>query len=235
MEAHSRRGVDALERAFVILNAFRDASPSLSLAELAKRTGIHKTTILRLGVSLERYGYVTRLADGTFALGGTLYQLGRLYRHTFRLGDAVRPALERLASQTRESASFWIAEGEHRICLCRVESTQSVRDALFREGDRLVLDDGPTSTLLKAFTGAKGRRYDEVRRDSAAVSLGLYRAAVAGIACPAFDADGFAGAVTLTGPRERFDERTTARLSSAARDTAEEISRLLGAPGGNLR
>jgi DNA-binding IclR family transcriptional regulator len=228
MDVRRKRGVDALERAFELLNAFRDGPEALSLAELARRTGINKSTILRLAVSLERYGYVARLPGGGFALGGTLYQLGSLYRQTFRLAEAVRPTLEQLAATTRESASFWIAEDAHRVCLCRVESTQSVRDALFREGDRLELDNGPTSTLLKAFTGSKGKRFDEVRRDWAAVSLGLYRADVAGIACPVFAADGFAGAVTLTGPRQRFDERSVARMRPAVRDAGAEITRLLG-------
>jgi DNA-binding IclR family transcriptional regulator len=227
VDTRTRRGVDSLERAFELLNAFRDGQATLSLAELARRTGINKSTILRLAVSLERYGYLARVQGG-FALGGTLYQLGSLYRQTFRLAEAVRPALEHLAAHTRESASFWIAEDGHRVCLCRVESTQSVRDALFREGDRLELDNGPTSTLLRAYAGAKGKRYDDVRRDSAAVSLGLYRAEVAGIACPVFSNDGFAGAVTLTGPRQRFDERALVRMRPAVRDAAAQITRLLG-------
>jgi hypothetical protein len=96
----------------------------------------------------------------------------------------VRPALERLAAQTKESASFWVLENGHRVCLCRVESQQNVREAMFREGDRRPLDKGPTSTLLRAFSGAKGKRFDEVRRDVAAVSIGLYRAGCRGNLVP---------------------------------------------------
>ncbi len=228
MDVRRKRGVDSLERAFELLEAFRAAPESLSLSELAQKTGLYKSTILRLFVSLERYGYLVRVESGRFALGSTLFELGNVYRKTFRLVDRVRPALERLAAQTKESASFWVLENGHRVCLCRVESPQSVREAMFREGDRRPLDKGPTSTLLRAFSGAKGKRFDEVRRDVAAVSIGLYRADVAGISCPVFAPAGeLAGAVTLTGPRQRFDERAVGRMKAAVKASAEEITRAL--------
>jgi DNA-binding IclR family transcriptional regulator len=229
VDTKARKGVAALERSFTLLDAFRGAQSSLSLAELSARTGLYKSTILRMFVSLERFGYLQRLDSGRFVLGSTLFELGNAYRRTFRLIDFVRPVLERLAAETRESASFWVLEGEHRVCLARVESSQSVREAIFREGDRLQLDKGPTSTLLRAFSGAKGKRFDEVRREVAVVSLGLYRTDVAGISCPAFLPGGeLAGALTLTGPRQRFDARAVARLKAAVRQAAEEITGSLG-------
>ena len=45
-------GVAAVERALSVLGAFRDGDASLSLHELAARTGLYKSTILRLLVSL---------------------------------------------------------------------------------------------------------------------------------------------------------------------------------------
>jgi DNA-binding IclR family transcriptional regulator len=232
VDVRRKRGVEALERGFILLDAFRGGPESLSLSELAAKTGLYKSTILRLFVSLERYGYLVRLESGRFALGGTLFELGNLYRQGFPLVATVRPALERLAAQMKESASFWVTEGGYRVCLCRVESSQDVRDATFREGERRVLDQGPTSTLLRAFAGEKGKRFDEVRRDRGAVSLGVYRPDVAGISCPVFLPGGaLAGAVTLTGPRQRFDRRALPRLKAAVRAAAEEITRSLGRGG----
>jgi DNA-binding IclR family transcriptional regulator len=232
VDTRRKRGVEALERGFILLDAFRGGPASLSLSELADKTGLYKSTILRLFVSLERYGYLVRLESGRFALGGTLFELGNLYKETFPLIATVRPTLERLAAQMNESASFWVREDGYRVCLCRVESSQHVREAMFREGERLVLDKGPTSTLLRAFSGAKGARFDKVRRDAAAVSLGLYRADVAGISCPVFLPGGaLAGAVTLTGPRQRFDRRALPRLKAAVRQAAEEATRSLGRGG----
>ena len=41
-------GVAAVDRALAILDAFTDQDQKLSLAELAKRTGLYKSTAIRL-------------------------------------------------------------------------------------------------------------------------------------------------------------------------------------------
>ena len=57
-------GVAAVERALAILDAFTEQDRSLTLAQVATRTGFYKSTILRLAASLEKKGYLIRLADG---------------------------------------------------------------------------------------------------------------------------------------------------------------------------
>ena len=49
------KGVSAAERALAVLTAFRRGDGALSLAELAERTGLVKSTIMRLAVSLQLY------------------------------------------------------------------------------------------------------------------------------------------------------------------------------------
>lgn len=228
MADETNGGVGAVEKALQILDAFHDAKSSLTLAELAEKTGLFKSAILRMVVSLERHRYVQRLDSGRFVLGSAAFDLGNAYRRTFSLIDVVRPVLEHLSAQTRESASFWTTEGGFRTCVCRVESSQALRDALFREGDRLALDVGPTSTLLRAFSGEAGKGFDEVRREAAAVSLGLYRPDVAGIACPAFGPGAaLAGAVTLTGASQRFAEPALDRMKQAVTTAAQSITTAL--------
>ena len=48
----------------------------LSLKEVADRSGINKATILRLSVSLEKFGHITRDSEGLFHLGPSLWRLG---------------------------------------------------------------------------------------------------------------------------------------------------------------
>lgn len=62
-------GVAAVDRALLILSAFREDDTALSLALLARRTGLYKSTILRLLQSLLRAGYVVRLPDGNYVIG----------------------------------------------------------------------------------------------------------------------------------------------------------------------
>ncbi|MFX7854014.1 helix-turn-helix domain-containing protein, partial [Acinetobacter baumannii] len=54
-------GVAALDRAFAILFAFRPGDYALTLAELAARTGLYKSTILRLAGSLIQHRMLYRL------------------------------------------------------------------------------------------------------------------------------------------------------------------------------
>ena len=73
-------GVAAVDRAIAILNAFTQSDRTLSLAELAARTGFYKSTILRLAGSLLRGQYLERLEGGRYRVGPAAFRLGALYQ-----------------------------------------------------------------------------------------------------------------------------------------------------------
>ena len=66
-------GVSAVNRALAILDAYTVSDTALSLSALASRTGLYKSTILRLLESLQEFNHITRLADGRYALGPALF------------------------------------------------------------------------------------------------------------------------------------------------------------------
>ena len=121
------KGVSAAERALAVLTAFRRGDGALSLAELAERTGLVKSTIMRLAVSLQRYRLLARLPDGSYRLDAETLRLGTAYQQGFSLADHVMPALEQLAAKTGETASFYVRHGKERLCLLRVESSNRIR------------------------------------------------------------------------------------------------------------
>lgn len=67
-------GVEAVERALRVLDCFEPGDTGLSLKEVADRSGVNKATILRLSVSLEKFGHITRDAEGLFHLGPSLWR-----------------------------------------------------------------------------------------------------------------------------------------------------------------
>src|SRR5690349_11346143 len=75
-EPESVAGVSAVERALAVLTAFRRGDAALTLAELAERTGLVKSTIMRLAVSLQRYRLIARLPDGSYRLDAETLRLG---------------------------------------------------------------------------------------------------------------------------------------------------------------
>ena len=66
-------GVAAVDRALSILDALTDEK--ISLAELSKRTGLYKSTVLRLLASLLRAGFVQRDAHGHYRPGREIARL----------------------------------------------------------------------------------------------------------------------------------------------------------------
>jgi AraC-like DNA-binding protein len=89
-------GVDLLDRAFAILFAFRAEDTPLSLSELSRRTGLYKSTLLRLAGALVHHRFLVRLEDGRFRLGSAPFVLASIYRSSLDLGDALLPLMREL-------------------------------------------------------------------------------------------------------------------------------------------
>ncbi|MBB3181553.1 helix-turn-helix domain-containing protein [Variovorax sp. Sphag1AA] len=101
-------GVAAVDRALTILDALTEEKTTL--ADLSKRTGFYKSTLLRLIKSLEKFGYVLRDADGCYRLGSKVLHLGSLYQKHFNASELVVPALRKLVEELGEGASFYARE-----------------------------------------------------------------------------------------------------------------------------
>jgi len=220
--------VEAVERALTILDAFRDGATTLSLGELAERTTLYRSTILRLAASLERFGYLHRGEDGRFRLGPSLLALGALYQNAFNLADYVRPVLARLVEETGETAAFYVREGNARICLYRQHAPRLLRHHV-EEGGALPLERGAGGRVLLAFTDAKGEAYEKIRRDGFCVSYGERDPEIAAIAAPVFGRDRFLGAIGVAGSRMRFGAANVKKMTKALLREAQALSRAVGA------
>lgn len=229
-EEQGKQGVAALERALSIVDAFRSGSNAKTLTELSSVTGLYKSTILRLCVSLEKFGYLTRLDSGKFTLGSAVFELGEIYQRTFPYAKAIKPLLTELARKTQESATFWILADDLRVCLLRVDSPQPVRDASIREGDRLPLDQGATSDVFRRFAAEVD--LDSLTPDALfGISIGGYQEHLAGIACPVFVSGGkLAGAITIAGPTNRFPPETIETYLPLLLETCGRATEILGGP-----
>jgi DNA-binding IclR family transcriptional regulator len=228
-------GVAALDRAFAILFAFRPDDKGVSLAELAARTGLYKSTILRLIASLAHHRMLLRSDDGLYYVGPATLQLGALYQRSLQLGDVVLPLMRRLRDASGESVSFYVRQKDLRVCLHRVDSTHTIRDHV-REGDVLPMDKGSGGRVLSAFGGEQGEWCERIRHDGYYMSVGERDAETAGISAPVFSAaQPLAGTFTLAGPRSRVDEALMLRMRRMMLETAIEASEQLGGDAAPLR
>ena len=234
-------GAAAVDRALAILGAVAAVPAPQSLAELSRATGLYKSTILRLLASLEAARYVARQRDGRYALGPGAFRLGLAYEQANRLGACVLPALRELVEAGTESASFHVRhDATTRLCLFRVNSHHATLDTV-REGQLLPLRRGAAGRVLLAFDGegqgegqgggqGRGEGDEAVRQAGYAVSFGERDPLCAGMAGPVFGPAGvLRGALSLSGPRERFDAAAIARALPLLRAAANAVSGALGA------
>lgn len=217
-------GVAAVDRALSLLCAFRAGDRALSLAELATRTRLVKSTALRLLASLAHFGFVQRGDDGLYAIGPEVARLNGVYAASLSLEAVVMPHLETLATVTKETAAFHVRRGENRVCLYRVNSILPLHVHV-QVGDLLPLERGAGGRVLMAFSGAKGAMYERIRKEGYAALQGDRVADLAGISAPVLGPGGeLVGAITLTLPSLRYKEK----LVAPVRDAAKAISAKLG-------
>lgn len=223
-------GAAAVDRAITLLGLFAAHSGPFTLSALAEEAKLYKSTVLRLLASLEHSGLVLKQGDGRYALGPMVAQLYASYAASFSMESVVLPVLRDLVARTSESAAFHVRQGEHRLCLYRVDSPQPVRDHI-KVGDLMPLNQGAGGRVLLAYAGLPGEPYEQIRRDQVAVLTGDRVPELAGVSSPVFDASGtLVGAVTLTMPRERLLPTHAAHVLRAARTLTGNLGGRFPAP-----
>ena len=120
--------VQVLDRAMAILDTLATQQGDVSLFEIAERLRLHKSTIHRLLMVLERHRLVERRAPiGKYGLGMKLFELGNHAFSRLGIGERARPYLERLAGDARETAHLCILDDGEVLYLEKVEPARTVR------------------------------------------------------------------------------------------------------------
>jgi len=120
--------VRVVDKAFTVLHALSQAERDVDLAALAERTGLPKSTLVRLLHTMKLHNAVQQ--DGKtrrYRLGWGLIHLGKAAERQFDLERVVLPYLEQLAKETGETASFAVLEGNRAIYLAQVLTESIIR------------------------------------------------------------------------------------------------------------
>ena len=119
--------VQALDRAFAVLDLLGESEIPLGLAQVATSLGLHKSTAHRFLMVLERHHMVERTVSGKFRLGLRLFEFGNRAIEQYDLRDRAQPHLRKLVAETDETAHLCILEQAHIIYLDKIEPMRSVR------------------------------------------------------------------------------------------------------------
>lgn len=219
-------GAAAVDRALTIVATLETRAKAMSLAELARETGMYKSTLLRLLASLERATLVVRRSDQRYVLGPFAFRLGRAFESTHNLERYLLPVMQQLVKAGTESPSFHVWHNETtRLCLFRIDSDHSTLDRL-RSGDLLPIDRGGPGKTLHAFRDAPLNLYGVPLIHT---SFGERDPACASMSMPVFGAGGsLVGALSLSGPRERFSAEAIEKMGGPLLAAAQEATRALG-------
>jgi DNA-binding IclR family transcriptional regulator len=220
-----RPRVEAVERALILLKSFEVPDERLTLATLAHRSGFYKSTILRLTASLEYMGFLRRDSIGYYTLGPELRRLGALTPATTNLETVIRPALKALMVATQETASFYVRDGDRRMCLFRENSPRAMRHHL-EEGIMLPLNCGASGRILFAYSdNARNATSAAIRKAGWYASLGERDPEIAAVAVPLHNAGGeLLGAMAVSGLISRFTPSVIVRIRGMLRKEAEALS-----------
>lgn len=220
----SRERVEAVERAIVLLQCFEEPGESLTLAALAQRSGLYKSTILRLTGSLIHTGILSKAIDGRYVLGPELRRLGQLSQSKITLEAIIRPVLRRLTAVTHETASFYVRDGEERVCLYRENSPLSARHHL-EEGTRHPLGKGAAGLVLQHYGDeSEAAEALELRRTGSIVSRGGRDPDLSAVAIPVVNRVGeLIGALTVSGLISRFGAEQITRARELLAEAAKSL------------
>ncbi len=245
--------IQSVCRAARVLGAFSTRQPELGVAELSCLTGLHKTTVYRLLVTLEQESFVRRSPDNDkYRLGPELIRLGSIVLDSTDLARQSLPHMRALVDETDETVILDIWDNGRPLVVANVDGRRLSRVSV-RAGSRMPAHATSSGKLLLAFLPreevdkvvARGiKRYTEntiIDQRSLLVELEKIRASgiafdreeldigTCGISAPIFDHRGkLAAALTVAGPTQRLHLDEDGDLAHLVRKTAESISCGLG-------
>lgn len=241
-----RNPVQTVDRALLLLLAFRREGEELGVTDLAAQLGVHKSTASRIAATLESRGFLERSERDAFRLGPELARLGRLARGRRDVVELARYAMEQLADETGETVNLAVADGGEAVNVAQVDGRHIVgvgswtgrRTPLHCTANGkalLVWAAAPSPARLEAFTertitcpGDLDAELAGVRARGYATAVGELEDGLHAVAAPVVGPDGrCVAALSVSGPSYRMPE---ARLLQVAREclaAAAEIGRLL--------
>lgn len=142
----------AVRKALGVLDAFTPDTPELSIRELARRSGIARSTTHRLVTELLEWGALER-APGGVRLGMKLFELGSMAPTPLTLRDAALPFAHHLHEVTQLTVNVAIRSGAEIVYLEKI-TTRTLRVPHSRQGGRGALHATGLGKAILAFSPA---------------------------------------------------------------------------------
>lgn len=245
--------MQSVQKAIVVLRAFTKETPTLSLTELNKKTGISIASLQRFVATLVHEGFLHKdEKTKRYQLGIALAFLGRQVELNSTLITVAKPVLKQLNEEIGESVSLNILDGDERRCILNFDSKHYLSTRAY-VGDAAPLYAGASAKSLLAFLPEERlRQYfeevqlaritdftvdnkaeltkqlDQIRQDGFAKSNSERVLGVTSISVPVLLATREPiASVTIVIPEVRFHQYDEQHLVRSIKDAAKQIEQQL--------
>jgi DNA-binding IclR family transcriptional regulator len=124
MDDEGGSGKQVIARAAAVLRVLADTSTGLSIGQIAKATGLPRTTAHRIVAALEAQQLAVSGVGGT-RLGSALVRMAASASKD--IAELARPSVELLGRRTRETVDVCVHRGLHAVSISQFPSDQELR------------------------------------------------------------------------------------------------------------
>jgi IclR family transcriptional regulator, KDG regulon repressor len=242
--------VPAVDRAIQILALIKANGYEMSLAEIAKATGWHKSSIQKLLITLHHHGVLERdVNTKRYTLGIALAEYGRVALSNLDIRITAKPFLKELGDYCAETAVLAILSGTKIIMIDKKEPTLQIRVSPFvgmqfpatatSNGKALLawLPEDRVNEIIQreGLPAATGRSIvepaafradlDATRKRGYAVDRGEFQEGVSGVSAPIFSPNRkVVATLSVVGPKFRMTDEKFDDFGSKCMELAGRLS-----------
>lgn len=255
VDGRSDPTLSTLDKGLRILEllAAEQSRRGLTLTEIGRSLGMHRSTLFRFLATLRARGYLDRdpMTD-RYRLGARVLTLSEAFLDALDIRDAAKPTLRLLCDQTQELVHLAMLDDDEVVTIERVEGRQPVslqtgigerRPAYCTASGKAILAHLPSDELdrilergMPAHTPRTITSPLEMRRHLARVCRVGYAVdeeeRIEGVRCvaaPVFGHDGVVvAAVSVAAPAHRAPDERITQLGTRCRVAADAVSQRLG-------
>ncbi|MGO4515201.1 IclR family transcriptional regulator C-terminal domain-containing protein [Terriglobus sp. 2YAB30_2] len=109
----------SLARGLVVIQAFTQQTPQMTISQLSAKTGLSRAAVRRCLYTLTKLGFAGAEDGQRYSLRPRLLTLSHTYTSSSSLSSSAQPILERMTQQFRESFSVATLDGDEIVYVAR--------------------------------------------------------------------------------------------------------------------
>lgn len=114
----------SLARGLIVIQAFTQQNPQMTISQLSIRTGLSRAAVRRCLYTLTKLGFAGAEDGSRYSLRPRMLTLSHTYTASNTLSTAAQPILERMSAAHRESFSVATLDGEDIVYVARTTVTR---------------------------------------------------------------------------------------------------------------